>query len=122
MRGLSFSVLVTALLTGVVGVTGCQSCKNDHPYVPPAPDGGLVLATDAGTALSGGDAGAEPALALAAGTTSWKGDGLAIEAGSQEIALVLARDFDGDGKKDALAILRKFRAVLLKTRFRAPRA
>lgn len=66
-----------------------------------------TTAGDAGRAASGaGDGGVERALALPEGTTTWKGDGLVIDGAGREIVHVLARDFDGDGKKDALAILR----------------
>ncbi|MBX3228150.1 MAG: hypothetical protein KIT84_27005 [Labilithrix sp.] len=108
MRGL----LLLAALAVLLG--GCRGCKNDHPYVPAGPDGAAATADDAGEARPSGPAapgpgpggGAEAAVALAPGVTSWRGDGLVIDGGGQEIALLLARDFDGDGKTDALAILR----------------
>jgi hypothetical protein len=89
-----------------LGLGGCHSCANDHPYVPADSDASTAGVTDAAAATPAVDAGLEPALTLAPGTTTWKGAGLSIDGSGREIALVLARDFDGDGKQDALAILR----------------
>ena len=93
--------------------TGCHSCANDRPYVPPAADAAAsTTGGDAGRTVLVplGDGGAEPATELPAGTMTWRGDaltnGLSIDGAGREIAYVLARDFDRDGKTDALAILR----------------
>jgi len=95
---------------------GCgRACKNDHPYVPYTVD---EARTDAGAvdggelALPLGDAGArtsaaEPALLAPAGSKSWKVDGLELAAPpGTELLSAIVRDFDGDGKKDALALVR----------------
>lgn len=98
----------TILVSGLALLGGCHSCANDHPYVPPTADAAASPHNDGGasSASSGADGGVERALALPEGTTTWKGDGLVIDGSGREIVHVLARDFDGDGKKDALAILR----------------
>jgi hypothetical protein len=107
-RALGFALLV--------GNAGCaRACKNDHPYVPysvdgehadAAADGGAETAsaaTDAGSAKST----AEPALAAPANTTTWKVEGLELVAPpGRELLYAIVRDFDGDGKKDALALVR----------------
>lgn len=92
---------------GLLALSGCHSCANDHPYVPAAADASTSLvSSDAASPVAAGDAGVERAFALREGTMSWSSDGIAIDGAGREIALVLARDFDGDGKTDALAILR----------------
>ena len=51
--------------------------------------------------------GAEPALVAPAGATKWKVDGLELVAPPErELLYAIVRDFDGDGKKDALALVR----------------
>jgi hypothetical protein len=50
--------------------------------------------------------GGEPAIVAPPDSTSFRVEGMTLEAGGREIALVLAGDFDGDGKKDALAVVR----------------
>lgn len=95
------------LILGLFALNGCHSCANDHPYVPPVADASSTSAvTDGGSKLVSGDGGLERSIALPEGTTNWKGEGLVIDGAGREIANVLTRDFDNDGKKDALAILR----------------
>lgn len=48
----------------------------------------------------------EPALVAPPGSTSWQTNGMTLEAGGREIVMALVGDFDGDEKKDALAIVR----------------
>lgn len=97
--------IIVMVLAAALG--GCHSCANDHPYVPAEPDAAATLTiADAGIRQGSADSGAEPAFAPAPGTKKWAGEGLSIDAAAQEIALVLTRDFDGDGKTDALAIFR----------------
>lgn len=104
-------------LVVLVGNAGCaRACKNDHPYVPYSVDGELA---DAGGAEGGAettaalaDAGAagtsaEPALVAPANTTTWKVEGLELVAPpGRELLYAIVRDVDGDGKKDALALVR----------------
>ena len=96
---------------GLMG--GCRACANDHPYVPPAVDSPAAEAPDAAppvlasaTADRGGTTLVEPALVAPPASTSWQTNGMTLEAGGREIVLALVGDFDADGKKDALAIVR----------------
>lgn len=66
----------------------------DAGHAPPTPPAGLA------------DGGGEPAVALPPGTTSIELDGAQVSVPEREIVLALFGDFDGDGKKDALAIVR----------------
>jgi hypothetical protein len=100
----------------LLATTGCgRACKNDHPYVPytvddaradaAAPDAGEVTTTagDAGTRANN----AEPALVAPPGATTWKIEGVDLVAPPQrELVMAIVRDIDGDGKKDALALVR----------------
>lgn len=93
---------------------GCRACTNDHPYVPPATDAPAVTTdVDSGAAepaaetQAAGNAGlVEPALVAPPAATTWQTNGLTLTAGGREIVLALVGDFDGDGAKDALAIVR----------------
>jgi hypothetical protein len=93
-----------------LGLGGCRACANDHPYVPPAVEVPVVSTPDAAATVATvtSDAGstAEPALVAPPSSTSWTVSGVTIEAGGREIVLALVQDFDGDGKKDALAVVR----------------
>jgi hypothetical protein len=99
-----------AALAVVLG--GCRGCANDHPYVPPASEPSTRPASDAGAALMPGttedrDGGAVVAALVAPpSTTTWNVSGMTLEAGGRELVLALVGDFDGDGKKDALAVVR----------------
>ena len=102
-----------ALASLVVANVGCgKSCKNDHPYVPYAVGDGATASASASVAVSPdagpqGDGKAEAAAAMAAGTTRIDLDGMTLAApDGKELVLALVRDFDGDGKKEALAIVR----------------
>ena len=97
-----------ALLLGV-GSTGCRGCKNDHPYTPPeadasAPPAPVATTTGASARPDGGRA--EPAFLAPTGATKWTLEGVTLEAGGKEIVQALVGDFDGDGTRDALAIVR----------------
>lgn len=95
---------------------GCaRACKNDHPYVPYSVDSELADAGvegDAETTAALAEAGAatrsaEPALAAPANATTWKIEGLELVAPpGRELLYAIVRDVDGDGKKDALALVR----------------
>ncbi|AKV01179.1 hypothetical protein AKJ09_07842 [Labilithrix luteola] len=103
---------VAFVLAAVLVLGGCaKSCKDDHPYVPysvnDAPSGSAAAAEkppeeDAGTKS------AEPSLVAGARTTTWKLEGLELVApAGKEFALAIVRDVDDDGKKDALAVVRR---------------
>jgi hypothetical protein len=104
-----------ALLFLALGCAGCgRACKKDHPYVPYSvdderADGG---AADGGElalpALDGGArTTAEPALVAPAAATKWTVEGLELVAPpGRELLYAIVRDVDGDGKKDALALVR----------------
>jgi hypothetical protein len=98
------------LLFFLAGCRGC-GCGTRTPYVPPAVSSPVAVAEDAGAPVVEIDSGTtiiESALALPPGTTSWRAEGLEIEAGEgREITLALVRDFDGDGAKDALVVVRE---------------
>ncbi len=102
--------VVLALLCLALG--GCaRACKNDHPYVPgaePSASGAPDAAAPepSATAALAVDGGVEPAFAPPPGTTSIVLDGAEVSVPEREIVLVLSGDFDGDGKKDALAVVR----------------
>ena len=92
---------------------GCgRACKRDHPYVPYTVNDAPLVA-DAGDpaplVLDGGAprAAAEPALVAPASATTWKVEGMELVApNGRELVMAIVRDFDGDGTKDALAIVR----------------
>lgn len=108
-------LIALALTTGGCG----RACKNDHPYVPytvdDAPSGTTTTTTtDAGAEarLASAEGGTplsttEPALVAPANAATWRAEGLELVAPpGRELLLAIVRDFDGDGKKDALAIVR----------------
>lgn len=94
---------------------GCgRACKKDHPYVPyTVDDGRSPAASDSAEPTQpAADAGvratsAEPALVAPANARTWQIEGLELVAPEgRELLLAIVRDFDGDGKKDALAVVR----------------
>lgn len=103
------SKLAAALACLALG--GCErACKNDHPYVPPGAEASVPDAgpeEDAAAApLSPGDAGGDAVLALPPGATSLDLEGIPVSMPDREIVLALVDDFDGDGRRDALAVVR----------------
>lgn len=98
------------LLLLLSGLGGCRACANDHPYVPPAAQVPVATSDDAAATVGSVEfeAGSlpEPALVAPPRATTWTVGGVTIEAGGQEIVLALVRDLDGDGKSDALAVVR----------------
>ncbi|MDF2692560.1 MAG: hypothetical protein K0S65_943, partial [Labilithrix sp.] len=112
------SVVRLGLLVLVAALSGgCRACANDHPYVPPATEASSgVSSTDAAappissTTLDSGANLVEPALVAPPASTSWQTNGMTLEAGGREFVLALVGDFDGDAKKDALAIVRPVQA------------
>ncbi len=109
----SFRVTRVLLLIASIGaMTGCKGCRNDHPYVP------YAINDDAGeaeTALAGdaGDDAGEPVHEISAtqappATSRWTTGGLTLTApAGQVFELAVVRDFDGDGKPDAAALVRR---------------
>jgi hypothetical protein len=97
----------------VIASAGCaKSCKNDHPYVPYSIDTSASAAsTEAGAAPTEEiDAGAfqeRAATNAPPGATEWTLDDVALTApAGRTFVLGVARDFDGDGTKDALVVAR----------------
>jgi hypothetical protein len=107
--------VVAALATGATGVTsaGCHSCKNEHPYVPFSIDGSDVDEGDASATDvpdlgfdAGGKFAEEPADVAPPMSAKWSLGGVDLVASPGHLfALGLVRDFDGDGKLDAFAVL-----------------
>ncbi|MBX3193335.1 MAG: hypothetical protein KF819_40510 [Labilithrix sp.] len=106
------SRLQSALFVLPLALVGCNGCKRDRPYVPYAvgdapsavPDAGIV---EAPPAASTGASAAEPSLVAPPNATRWRIEDLELVAPPErELVLALVRDFDGDGKKDALAVVR----------------
>lgn len=85
---------------------------NDRPYVPPAADASTSSTdnpapTAAAVDPSTGDASlVQPALVAPPAATAWDVGGVKLETVGSEIVLALIADFDGDGQKDALAVVR----------------
>lgn len=108
----SLATIGAPALALALGLGGCRACDDHKPYVPPVVEAAAPKEAEE-------DAGAEPsveperpsglvepALAAPPGVTSWTTSGMTLEAGGREIVLALVRDFDGDGRSDALAIIR----------------
>ncbi len=108
---------VTLAALAALAASACQACHDDHPYVPytiglldsksSAPPSGVEPAPS-GMAEEGGAAFAQQAATLAPpDSKAWTLDGLALAAPEGTVfQLGLARDLDGDGAVDALAIVR----------------
>lgn len=104
----SFRLRILAGVLIVLGSSGCRGCKNDHPYTPPEPDASAPLPVTTSTGESARPDGgrAEPAFLAPPASKRWTIEGLTLEADGKEIVQALLGDFDGDGTKDALAIVR----------------
>lgn len=101
------------VFVAISALAGCRSCANDHPYVPPATSASSSVTQNAAPPEEPAaplDGGVEPAQAAPPGATSFTVDGVTIALPEREVVLALVRDFDGDGKKDALAIVRPLEA------------
>ena len=97
---------------------GCRGCHDGHPYVP------YVIETsgrggggaDAGPLATGSSAAPDagriafvpvPATVAPPGASRWSLEGLTLQAPDAKVIVsAVTRDFDGDGIKDAFAILR----------------
>ena len=111
---MSTHLRTTLAACAFVLLAGCgRSCKTDHPYVPYSIGDEKIGDTslDAGSEAAAGveqDAGPREVAANVApvGATRWSLDGLDLEAPAGRVfTLGIARDFDGDGAKDALAVM-----------------
>jgi hypothetical protein len=91
------------LLLFAIALPGCRACANDHPYVPPVAS---ASASAAPAEPPRPPEAGEPALVAPPGTTSWQVGGMTLEVGGREIVQAVLGDFDGDGQKDAIAIVR----------------
>lgn len=102
----------TTLLAAALALSGCKGCKNDHPYVPYAIGDAGDEAADAGPAATVEEADAgqfaeTPAEEAPPGATQWTLGGVSVTApAGQVFALGLAKDLDGDGATDVVAIVR----------------
>jgi len=109
-RPASVSLLALAL-------AGCHACGEDHPYVPFAIGSGAGAALDASAVVPeagvvavdarGDPFAGEPSVAAPPGLTRWSLDGVTLDAPEGRVfANAVVRDFDGDGAKDAFALVR----------------
>ena len=107
-----------ALLVPSVLLAGCSGCHEDHPYVPytigtasaiaagPSDAAPLPSATTS-VAVEGGGPFGQVATTAPAGTTHWALEGATLDAPEGRVfAQALVADMDGDGVKDAFAIVR----------------
>jgi hypothetical protein len=94
------------LLLFAIPLPGCRACANDHPYVPPVASASASAAVPEPERPPEVAEVAEPALVAPPGTTSWQVGGITLEVGGREIVQAVLGDFDGDGEKDAIAIVR----------------
>jgi len=108
---------VTLAALAALAPSACQGCREDHPYVPytigvvdpkssAAPSG--LEPAPSGSAEEAGAAFAQQAAAVAPPESkTWTLDGLALAAPEGTFfQLGLARDLDGDGAVDVLAVVR----------------
>jgi hypothetical protein len=101
------------MLASIAALPGCHGCRNDHPFVPYRIEGGTSSAessVDAPPAVHDvAEAGAlarEPALLAPDHATTWTVNGLVLAAPAGALFRQgLAWDIDGDGHKDALALV-----------------
>lgn len=118
---MSFRPLLAAgAVSLALGAAGCK-CGRDRPYVPYSIGDG---ATNAGADADGGGAGAgaglaveqadagatfaeQPGLVAPPNVSQWTVDGVALVAPAERVFVAAAvKDVDGDGTKDALAVVR----------------
>jgi len=114
------NVRAAVLLAVASALAGCRGCHEGHPYVP------YVIEPSGSPAAGGADAGPPPALGSGAtpdagrtafvpvpatvapvGSSRWSLEGLTLQAPDGKVVVsAVVRDFDGDGIKDAFAVLR----------------
>ncbi len=116
-RPLVSGIVVAA---GLAAGAGCHGCRGDHPYVPytigpgqpvtgaSADSGAAPAVVSNGTDASGGDPFAErDASAAPPSTAQWSLDGVTLQAPDGLVfASAITGDFDGDGAREAFAIVR----------------
>ena len=108
---------LAALAAG--GGWGCRGCHDDHPFVPytipstqPSVDAAVAAVavgagSEAGVAEAAAPFSGEAAWVAPPGTTRWEVDGVKVDAPPGDVIVsAIARDFDGDGKKDVFAVVR----------------
>jgi hypothetical protein len=113
------TVPLAPVLAVVLATASCHGCHEDHPYVPyaigsttpgPAAPGDAAAATiapaapiEAGTDRFTG----EPALVAPPGLSQWTVEDFPLSAPDGAVfVLAVVRDFDGDGTREAFAIVR----------------
>ncbi len=105
---------------GSLGSSGCKGCRDDHPYVPYtiSDEQKAPLADEARPAIlppSAEDAGAfhgREALVAPLEAARWTLEGLDLAAPADRVfALGLTGDLDGDGIRDAVALVQRQGAV-----------
>jgi hypothetical protein len=100
-------------------LSGCKGCGEDHPYVPysidDAPKAPAAEDAAGGAAPAIDDSGAfrvRDAIVAPPQTSRWTIDGLDLAAPADRVfALGLTGDFDGDGARDAVALVERASAV-----------
>jgi len=109
LRGNPIRAVRRLALLFALALPACRACANDHPYVPPAASGGTTASASAPPPATPAP-NVEPALVAPPGTTTWTVGGLTLDAGGREIVQAILGDFDGDGEKEAVAIVRAAKA------------
>jgi hypothetical protein len=111
------NVRAAAISSVALAVAGCHGCHDDHPYVPyaigsneltPFPiDAASPVAASAPPEARHAPFANEPATVAPAGLAQWSVDDVVLRAPvGQTFVSGVVRDFDGDGEKDAFAIVR----------------
>ncbi len=114
-RGSSGRLVASAALLTLLA--GCNSCRNDHPFVPYSigeagapsrvPSAGEASVSPAEGPLA--PSGAPEGTVAPPATTTWRAEGLELKApDGRFFEHGLFADLDGDGQKDALCVLRRF--------------
>ncbi len=118
VRFAASSTLVGPLLCAA-SVAGCHGCHEDHPYVPytigsselspvePSAAPRAATVTDPQTDSGHVAFASAPAAVAPVGLARWPLEGVVIQApDGQTFVSAVVRDFDGDGEKDAVAVVR----------------
>ncbi len=107
-RGLVTRARLVPLAALALTLGGCRACKSDSPYVPYS-IADEDAAKDAATSSEASAEAISPGVERAAeGATRWTLGGLALEAPPGMVFdWGVARDFDGDGKTDAVTIVHR---------------
>ncbi len=110
--------LVCLALGALATLAGCQGCREEHPYVPYTIASGEGAAAAVGVEAAAPEAGAaaveagvpfagEAAVVAPPGLAHWEVDGVKLDAPEGDVFVsALVRDFDGDGAREAFAIVR----------------